>query len=711
MKKKGISAVVATILIILIVVVGIGIVWKVILPLFAELEFLSYSDVRMNIVMQGYTIYDEDGHFAFVQIGRGADEVNVTGLEIGFRFDGTTKTYQTKVVPAPGGKHVYKFNFTNDSIYGIPQGVVPDIVTVAPVFIFNNQFRLGQILDEKPLPSGKIYLSAGDWINANLEAAENIVVIHLGPSNVPGTPVNGTEEEVSMICEGDNLVYDNGTFIETCEFGCEDGVCVEEVCSIGEVKYGSGCAIEIDRCQILNQEGETYILNRSITTIGDCLTITASNIIIDGAGYSITGDGGAGDDGITTPTNSNLVNIIIKNFGNIGTFERGIYFDRVNNSLIYNNTMNSQVAQYTYGVYLVNSNSNRIEGNRINWNATGSHKRACGIYLQAHWRSSTNDNNFISNNISVYSEDEGYGIILHVNGYSENNTVQYNNVNVISPTGIAAGINVEAWEVVFSSTTVQYNNINVDSWVSTGIYIQLQGGDLKSSTFQGNIINVNSTSGSYGYYTESYSGTFGLDNSIYNETINAYSSASGTQIRSAGVALTYSDSLTNISHLTINSTAPNAFASDIFIYGGGDGNVFRNMNLLGSNWSSYIANLGGKNNTFVNVSYNGGEFVGTSADLTRKWYYQAYVNDGVNPIKGASIHGVSADGLKEFSAVTSIGGMTEVLELGEYVNNAGLKTFYSPYSLTVSKEGYETFNSVVVLDENILRDNIQMIPV
>jgi len=37
MKKRGISAVVATILIILIVVVGVGIVWKVILPLFAEL--------------------------------------------------------------------------------------------------------------------------------------------------------------------------------------------------------------------------------------------------------------------------------------------------------------------------------------------------------------------------------------------------------------------------------------------------------------------------------------------------------------------------------------------------------------------------------------------------------------------------------------------------------------------------------------------------
>ena len=219
MKKKGISAVVATILIILIVVVGIGIVWKVILPLFAELEFLSYSDVRMNIVMQGYTIYDEDEHFAFVQIGRGADEVNVTGLEIGFNFDGTTKTYQTKVVPAPGGKHVYKFNFTNDSDMGIPQGVAPDKVTVAPVFIYNNKIRLGKILDEKPLPSGKIYLSAGEWLKANEEAAENIVVIHLGPSNVPGTPVNDTGDEDRCIVSGKEICGNDVD--EDCENGAE----------------------------------------------------------------------------------------------------------------------------------------------------------------------------------------------------------------------------------------------------------------------------------------------------------------------------------------------------------------------------------------------------------------------------------------------------------------------------------------------------------
>ena len=196
MKKRGISAVVATILIILIVVVGVGIVWKVVLPIFAELEFLSYSDVRLNIVFQGHTVYDSNQNFAFVQIERGKDQVNVTGVEIGFNFDGMTKTYQSDNVPTPNGKYTYKFNFTNDSEFGIPEDVAPDKVTVAPIFTINNKVRLGKILDEKPMPSGRIHLSAEAWKKANDEAAIPIVVTTgSGSGDEPGEPVNETGDE------------------------------------------------------------------------------------------------------------------------------------------------------------------------------------------------------------------------------------------------------------------------------------------------------------------------------------------------------------------------------------------------------------------------------------------------------------------------------------------------------------------------------------
>ena len=292
MKKRGISAVVATILIILIVVVGVGIVWKVVLPIFAELEFLSYSDVRLNIVFQGHTVYDSEQHFAFVQIERGKDEVNVTGIEIGFNFDGTTKTYQSDNVPTPNGKYTYKFNFTNDSEFGIPEDVAPDKVTVAPIFTINNKVRLGKILDEKPMPSGRIHLSAEAWKKANDEAAIPIVVTTgSGGGEEPGTPVEPViPEGPVIICDAqNNSAYDNGTLIETCEYGCTLGVCNEPSCAdLGKVDYNGGCAISVTGCGNLNQENEVYELQQDIVNVvSDCINITAPGITFDCNGNSI----------------------------------------------------------------------------------------------------------------------------------------------------------------------------------------------------------------------------------------------------------------------------------------------------------------------------------------------------------------------------------------------------------------------------------------
>ena len=308
MKKRGISAVVATILIILIVVVGVGIVWKVVLPLFAELEFLSYSDVRLNIVFQGHTVYDSNQNFAFVQIERGKDQVNVTGVEIGFNFDGMTKTYQSDNVPTPNGKYTYKFNFTNDSEFGIPEDVAPDKVTVAPIFTINNKERLGKILDEKPMPSGRIHLSAEAWKKANDEAAIPIVVTTgSGGGDEPGEPVVPEESEEpgpvdpSIICnDQNNSAYDNGTLIDECEYGCTGGVC--EVAPLPQ-------PIMVHSCQELDVAGETYeiaddfVVRSNETVIPErvyglyddpaCLIITANDITVDGKNVLVDTDGGA----------------------------------------------------------------------------------------------------------------------------------------------------------------------------------------------------------------------------------------------------------------------------------------------------------------------------------------------------------------------------------------------------------------------------------
>jgi hypothetical protein len=178
-------------------------------------------------------------------------------------------------------------------------------------------------------------------------------------------------------------------------------------------------------CQTINTAG-IYTLGQDITTSGSCFTISASNVTLDGNGYSITGDAGASDYGITTPSDSSLVNITIKNFGNIGNFTRGINLDMVNDSLIVNNTMISSVAENTYALYVQDGDSNRIENNTIEWNATGASKKSYGVYLYVS-SGSYGNNNVSGNNMTLDSASSfAYGIYLGNLGTSNSNTIQDN---------------------------------------------------------------------------------------------------------------------------------------------------------------------------------------------------------------------------------------------------------------------------------------------
>lgn len=65
--KKGISTIVATVLIILIVVAGVTIVWVAILPMIRDsLEFSSMIGSVSVLSSGGYTVYDADREVAIV---------------------------------------------------------------------------------------------------------------------------------------------------------------------------------------------------------------------------------------------------------------------------------------------------------------------------------------------------------------------------------------------------------------------------------------------------------------------------------------------------------------------------------------------------------------------------------------------------------------------------------------------------------------------
>ena len=407
MNKRGISAVVATILIILIVVVGVGIVWKVILPIFAELQYLSYSDVQLNIVRQGFTVYDEEQHFAFVQIERGGDDINMTGIEIGFNFGGTTKTYQSMNVPTPNGKYTYKFNFTNDSDMGIPQGIAPDKVTVAPIFTINNKERLGKILDSEDMPVGRIRLSALEWEKANKEAATPIVVTTgSGDGEEPGEPVEPVVPPIT--------------------------------CENGEIEYRGKCVIPVDSCQTLALAGEYYLLNKSLSTTDDCFRIDEDNIIIDLGGYKLDGLGGKWNSGVITSKE----NITIKN-GEINGFGSGINL----HSSLGHILIDLIVTQNLGGISISSSSSNVLTNIIANLNAD------FGISM------GTSSGNILTN-ITTNSNHEGIHLLAVSNSSFENITANLNYV----------GIKLTAFSFTGKSENNSFYNVDAIN-NSRGIYL------------------------------------------------------------------------------------------------------------------------------------------------------------------------------------------------------------------------------------------------
>jgi len=78
------------------------------------------------------------------------------------------------------------------------------------------------------------------------------------------------------------------------------------------------------------------VLSENIISSGDCITIGADNIVLDGRGFNLTGDG----TGVGITING-YNNVTLKNFGMVDNFSTGVYFNNATNSTFYNFSINS----------------------------------------------------------------------------------------------------------------------------------------------------------------------------------------------------------------------------------------------------------------------------------------------------------------------------------------------------------------------------------
>ncbi len=183
--KRGVSAVVATIFLVLITITAVSIIWGTVIPFIKGNLDLEQRQVDLRIITEnGYTVYDADEGMAFVQVERGADNVTLHGMEMMIDFNGTT--YKTTLrAPTPNAQKTYFFDMKEMKT----KGYLPKTVSVSPVFIRDNRQILGEITSYVNLPILNIVKSYTD------------ILIELKADDVAVVNVTEANKTISNLCD------------------------------------------------------------------------------------------------------------------------------------------------------------------------------------------------------------------------------------------------------------------------------------------------------------------------------------------------------------------------------------------------------------------------------------------------------------------------------------------------------------------------------
>jgi len=133
---------------------------------------------------------------------------------------------------------------------------------------------------------------------------------------------------------------------------------------------------------------------------------------------------------------------------------------------------------------------------------------------------------------------------------------------------------------------------------------------------------------------------------------------------------------------------------------GNNHNIFRDIafyNIAGYDVymptiSEFFTTQENKNNTFINSSFEDEYVSGANNELIRKWYYQVYINNS----NGENMENINVTILDKnnnylTNITTNSSGLSDIIELTDYYNNAGSITYYSNYSIIAEKTCYPSY--------------------
>ena len=276
-------------------------------------------------------------------------------------------------------------------------------------------------------------------------------------------------------------------------------------------------ALNINSCQNLNQEGQTYYLTQNIidSTNSTCMNIIANNIILDCQGYMIDGvDNGYGI--YSEKSNITIKNCFIKDWG------EGIYLYLSSDIKIINSTFSSNLGE---GILFFSSSNNQVINSTFSYNYYGI--------------TNYNSNTQITN--SIFSSNEGDGILI---SYSSN--VQITNSTFKSNS-------IRGLNFYLSNNSIVYNNIIQDNYI--GIYLEEGYGNK----FYNNLLNNTKNFDYYGtIYPNYWNTTRQTGTRIYSNGTeiggNYWTNSSGNGYSDTCEDLDYDGFCDQPLNLTINNT-------------------------------------------------------------------------------------------------------------------------------------------------------------
>ena len=147
-----------------IVVATMSIVWVTVVSMLRDSVDVTQLEIELFIQSDtGYTVYDNEKGYVFVQVARGSDEYELDSMQITLDLDGNS--HKARVI-APGINNTQSYLFNLDKYTDVDGEIKNVRAAIAPIFLINGKRRLGAITSEILVPKKSITQEVNDSITS-----------------------------------------------------------------------------------------------------------------------------------------------------------------------------------------------------------------------------------------------------------------------------------------------------------------------------------------------------------------------------------------------------------------------------------------------------------------------------------------------------------------------------------------------------------------